>query len=106
MMPARFTGTKYMTRGIEERLPAVLVGYLWALVERLKSNKDTPMDYLQVFELEMVVKGDEKLLNITHRQEEPAYQATYQLTCFPNATGKIFVIDDGDHVTMMFADEY
>jgi len=52
----KFTGDKYMTRRIKEELPAVLVGYMWGLIEERKKNKNVPMDYLQVFNLNPEIK--------------------------------------------------
>lgn len=62
--------------------------------------------YLQVFELSETATG---LQRIVHKQEQPEYRVEYIITeeCAPKAvTAKIFVIDDGDHCTMLLAEEY
>ena len=46
-------------------------------------------------------------LKIIHIQEEPEYKREYQLqTDTPIFIGKIYAIDDGDHSTMLLAEEY
>lgn len=63
-----------------------------------------PKDYLQVFEF--TVEGNKQ--RIIHSQEEPEYKREYllKLTDALFFVGKIFVIDDGDHSTMILASEY
>lgn len=106
MQEYKFAGDKYMTRGIKEEMPAVLVGYIWGLIEERKRNKRIPMDYLQVFKLKPMIKNDEEILMITHSQEEPSYKEVHQLNHFTKIAESIFVIDDKKHVTMMLAEEY
>lgn len=102
-----FNGAKYMTKGICEGLPAVLVMYLWECIKERKKDKAIPMDYLQVFTLSCEIENKRKILIIKQRQEVPPYQKMYKLHDFAKVGGrKIFVIDSGDYVTMMFADEY
>ena len=43
---------------------------------------------------------------ITHIQEEPEYKKEYLLEAGTIFIGKIFAIDDGDHSTMLLAEEY
>ncbi|WFA09519.1 DUF960 family protein [Tissierella sp. Yu-01] len=97
---------RFITRGIRENIPAVLVMYLWALIDERKANKEVPMDYLQVLELRPEIKDNEKNLIITLRQEQPTYEEVHSLTKFVNIKEKIYVIDDIDYVTMMLAEEY
>lgn len=98
----KFTGDKYVTKGINERLPAVIVIYLMQLIEeRKKSN--LPMDYLQIFELES--NGD-STLSIIHKQEEPEYVRGYVIKNDLKIKDKIYVIDDVEYITVMFASEY
>ena len=62
-----------------------------------------PKDYLQVFELS-VKYGNQKIMHI---QEEPEYQREYLIISdAPFFVGKIFVIDDETHSTMILAEEY
>lgn len=101
-----FNGPKYITKGINEDLPAILVMYLWNLIEKRKKDKVIPMDYLQVFTLSCEVENEKEILVITQSQEVPPNQKTYKLCHFPKAIGKIFVFDSGEYITMMFAYEY
>ena len=59
-------------------------------------------DYLQVFSLS---EKDGKQL-IVHTQEEPEYEKEYVLNINPITTGKVFVIDDKMHSTMLMNYEY
>ena len=104
---------RYETRGIAEDLEVLYRFILWSLVDSLRDNKDVQMDYLQVFELSC--DTDEKTLcvsqntykqRIVHSQEQPEYRVEYEISVETPINGKIFVIDDGDHCTMLWADEY
>lgn len=101
-----FSGTRYMTRGITNDTPAVLVMYLWGLIEERKKNKDIPMDYFQVFELKTERLNNKERLIITHHQEVPPCKEIHSISSYTKTTGKIFVIDDIDHVTMLWSHEY
>ena len=44
---------------------------------------------------------------ITHSQEQPKYGRVYYIPTMGNGvTGKIYIIDDGEYATMLWADEY
>ena len=66
--------------------------------------KVSEKDYLQVFKLSG--NGNEQV--ILHEQEQPPYKKTHRLTLVgtPFFVGKIYVIDDGEHTTMLKASEY
>lgn len=100
-----FQGARYITRGISD-LPTVLIMYLWMLIDERKTDENLPMDYLQVFELKPINKHGKVYLSITHSQEVPHYKTEHLLQNFVGVKGKIFVIDDVDHVTMLLAEEY
>jgi len=73
--------------------------FMWQCID----NMPPPNDYLQVFELS-VKNGKQK---ITHIQEEPECQREYLIISdAPFFEGKIFVIDDETHSTMILAEEY
>jgi len=59
-------------------------------------------DYLQVFNL--VASGTNQ--QVTHSQEEPAYERIFTFPTDEPITAKIFVIDDETHSTMLLAEEY
>lgn len=93
-----FTSDRYMTRGVNNTVPLAIQLTMWGLIERLP----VPADYLQVFRL----TGADGRQIITHEQEEPVYCRTISFPCSEPISCKIFVIDDGEHSTMMLADEY
>ncbi len=93
---------RYLTRGVDNEIPLALQMFLWECIDALPEERD----YLQVFELSESATGLQKII---HKQEEPEYKAEYIITeeLAPKAvTAKIFVIDDGDHCTMLLAEEY
>ena len=94
-----FKNPRYITRGVSENVSLLLQLFMWECIEEL----DVPKDYLQVFECSL--SGTKQ--KIEHSQEEPFYKREYLLsTDAPVFVGKIFVIDDGDHSTMLLAEEY
>ena len=76
---------------------SLLQVYMWHLIDELLE----PKDYLQVFTC-TESNGKQKLI---HTQEEPEYRREY-LWDAPVFCGKIFVIDDEEHSTMLLAEEY
>ena len=96
-----FQNERFITRGIADELSPVLQAALWQLIDEM----DVPeKDYLQVFKLSG--SGSEQI--IIHEQEQPEYKKEHRLELVgtPIFVGKIFVIDDGDHTTMLKASEY
>ena len=94
-----FKNPRYITRGVSENVSLLLQLFMWECIEEL----DVPKDYLQVFECSL--SGTKQ--KIEHSQGEPFYKREYLLsTDTPVFIGKIFVIDDGDHSTMLLAEEY
>ncbi len=90
-----FQNQRYITGGINATIPLSLQALLWSLV-------DGREDYLQVFRLTTSGKNQ----HILHTQEQPEYSAEYDFPSCNPIIAKIFVIDDGDHSTMLLADEY
>ena len=93
-----FTNNRYLTYGVDSTIPPEIQLFLWECVDRLPE----PKDYLQVFELKPV--GN--LQCITHTSEDPVYRMEYLLPSDSPITEKLYVIDDGDHSTMLLASEY
>lgn len=93
-----FDNDKYITRGVQNYVGPRLQLILWRAIQNMKVQKD----YLQVFEL-TVEKSSQF---VKHRQEVPPYEETFVAKGASTYIGKIFVIDDGDHSTMMLAEEY
>ena len=93
-----FNNQKFITRGVAENIPIPLQLLMWEMIRTLPVDKD----YLQVFSLS---EKDGKQF-ITHTQEEPEYEKEYVLNLVPVITGKVFVIDDKTHSTMLMNYEY
>ena len=98
-MAQKFNNQHYCTNGISERLPIMTQIFLWGLIETMEVPEQ---DYLQVFTLS-VEKGMQKVL---HEQECPEYSKEHLFPSTNPIEGKIFVIDDETHSTMLFAEEY
>ncbi|MDL2327610.1 DUF960 domain-containing protein [Ruminococcaceae bacterium OttesenSCG-928-A11] len=94
-----FENERYITSGIEATLEPALQNMLWYLIETMAVKEKS---HLQVFELS-VARGT---LHATHSQEQPDYCQTHALPEFAPVAAKVFVIDDGDHSTMLLANEY
>ena len=95
----KFKNRRLITAGVDLKVNPLLQVYMWHLIDALPE----PKDYLQVFTC-TEYDGKQK---ITHTQEEPEYKQEY-LICSdaPIFVGKIFVIDDESHSTMLLAEEY
>jgi len=93
---------RYLTRGVDNEIPLALQIFMWERIDELPE----PRDYLQIFELSETATGMQKTV---HKQEQPEYKVEYVITeelASKAVTAKIFVIDDGDHCTMLLAEEY
>ena len=89
---------KYLTCGVDSTIPIELQLFLWECYERLPDDRD----YLQVFDLRSVGC----MQSITHRSEQPEYHKEYLIPSDAPVTQKLYIIDDGDHTTMLLAEEY
>lgn len=101
---------RYMTSGINERLPVLYQIFLWDTIDNLRDGGQK-LDYLQIFRIQTKDNPDRKgkLLIITHSQEKPPYQKEYIIPIRADSeevNGKIYVIDDMEYATMLWADEY
>ena len=93
-----FDNNRYLTCGVDSAIPLELQMFLWGCVERMPA----PKDYLQVFEL----SSAGPMQAITHSSEEPEYRMTYLIPSDTPITETLYIIDDGDHCTMLLAEEY
>ena len=99
MKEKKFENERFITRGIAENLNPLLVMVLWELIDSMTIQQD----YLQVFELSEE-KGKQK---IEHSQEVPEYKREHLFNVGTSIfSGKVFVIDDETHPTMLLASEY
>ena len=93
-----FDNNRYLTCGVDRSIPIELQIFLWERVEHMPA----PKDYLQVFEL----SPSGSMQSITHSSEEPKYHRVYMIPSDTPITEKLYIIDDGDHSTMLLASEY
>ena len=96
-----FNKKKYITRGVADKVPLSLQLLMWQMIDSLPVTKD----YLQVFRL---APKDMKL-HIVHSQEQPPYKTELNIEIGRdelNVSADLFVIDDGDHSTMLLTKEY
>lgn len=93
-----FTNKRYLTKGVQAEIPLALQLFMWGCIDKLPEE----CDYFQVFKLE----NSGGLQKITHFSEHPEYYKEYMIPTDNPITAKIYVIDDGEHSTMLLAEEY
>lgn len=90
---------RYLTRGVDSEILLDIQIFMWEAVDKMPE----PKDYLQVFRL----TEQNGLQVIHHTSEQPEYEMTYILPTVTKAiTAKVYIIDDGEHCTMLLAEEY
>ena len=98
--------SRYVTRGIYQRLSPEMIVYLWDLIDR-SIDLGICTDYLQVIKFKDI---DENMVQVERTQEDPPNSTISFIGRRKEfadiLTETIFVIDDGDHSTMLFAYEY
>ena len=98
---------RYITCGIDGRLPKDLQRLIWTSVDARILFSNEKIDYLQVFTFKKI---DGEMLALHHEQEQPTrlyvHFTGYKPEYAEFINEKIFVIDDDDHSTMLFAYEY
>ena len=102
---AEFTGTRYITNGIQNEIPVELQIIMWDMIDVLRNSKQL-LDYLQVFELRPVYENGVEMQEITHSQEQPRRKKKITIESNAPISIKIFVIDDIAHCTMLLCHEY
>ncbi len=93
-----FNNQRYITRGVQAEITFEIQLLMWECIDRMPESKD----YLQVFTFESI----DILQKIVHTSEQPEYCMNYFIPCSKPITAKVYVIDDGDHSTMLLAEEY
>ena len=83
---------RYLTRGVDAEIPIALQVMMWQAVDQMPE----PKDYLQVNGLQIV----------HHTSEQPQFEMTYIVEAKKPVTAKVYIIDDGEHCTMLLAEEY
>lgn len=104
---AKFDNDRYITTNAYSRLPVEMIGFLWGLVDSyIRDHGDA--DYLQVFRLSPT---DDDKQRVIHSQEVPDYEQEYivdssMIELEFIADEKVYIIDDGDHSTLLLAEDY
>ena len=89
---------RYLTRGVDAEIPITLQIFFWDAVDNMPELKD----YLHVF-----LPSEENGLQIVHHtSEQPQFEMTYIVEAEKPVTEKVYIIDDGEHCTMLLAEEY
>lgn len=105
-MAYTFSGSRYITSGVEENFPIELQVALFSAVEQMREKVSGQLDYLQVFEIVTEVKRQKKFLHIYHMQECPDAKLEYFIPTDVEINGRAYMIDDVDHITLLLAEEY
>lgn len=93
-----FNNQRYLTRGVQAKIPLELQLFMWGCIDRLPEERD----YFQVFKLENL-NGIQK---ITHFSEQPEYHKEYLIPTGNPITAKVYIIDSNTYITMLLAEEY
>ena len=94
-----FNNKRFITQGVDSEVDPLLQLFMWHCID----DMPPPKDYLQIFE----ISPQNGATKIKHIHEEPEYTKEYLLiTDAPIFVGKIFVIDDKTHSTMLLSNEY
>ena len=89
---------RYITKGVQSEIPAVLQIFMWDCISALPE----PKDYLQIFRLSCI-DGKQKII---HEQEQPEFKREYILAVPNPITAKVYVIDSDTYSTMLLSEEY
>lgn len=92
-----FSNQRYLTRGVQADIPFELQLFMWDCIKTVPEP-----DYLQIFQLSDF-NGNQRII---HEQEIPEYKREYLLAIHNPVNQKVYVIDDGDHSTMLLSEEY
>ena len=88
---------RYMTKGVQSEIPIALQIFMWDCIKAVPEP-----DYLQIFRLSDF-NGKQRII---HEQEVPEFKREYLLAVPKPINAKVYVIDDGDHCTMLLEEEY
>lgn len=92
----------YITVGIQRTIPQDIQMLLLDLYDNLEGDKD----YLQVFELKKEIQDGKVVQIIRHKQEVPEYNVKYILEYNDAVNAKVFLIEEGEYLIMILAEEY
>lgn len=94
---------RYITCGVRDTIPIETQTRMWSMYDSMPDERD----YLQVFNLKKLPLCNATAQRIVQTAEEPQYTASSVILRVEKAVeAKVYIIDDGDHVTMLLAEEY
>ncbi|MEI5993661.1 hypothetical protein A5880_001208 [Enterococcus sp. 4G2_DIV0659] len=62
---------RYVTKGVNEQVPKEIQLYCWNLIDKKRSEAETELDHLQIFEFNP--DNQRQASEVIHRQEEPFF---------------------------------
>lgn len=96
---------RYITKGIQSKLPTMFIVLIFGLIDDMVKKRND-VDYFQVFRISETEDG----YKVIHSQESPEYCEVINVISGEEKGDyldkTIYFIDDGDHSTLLFADEY
>ncbi|MFD2306982.1 DUF960 family protein [Enterococcus termitis] len=99
---------RYITKGVNEQVPKEIQLYCWNLIDKKRSEAETELDYLQLFEFNP--DNQRQAIEVIHRQEQPFFIDYHTYTIkgkMPDfQIKKLWVIDDRSHQTMLLPEDY
>jgi hypothetical protein len=90
---------RVVTTNCDSRVPLSTQLTLWWMYDNTGAEE---RDYFHVFEL----TAKEGCQEIFHYQEQPEWQETLISFTDEAVTEKVYIINDGDHETMLLAEDY
>ncbi len=103
-----FKKNLYITRGINDRVPAAVISVLWQKVQNVSNRK---LDYLQVFEITNTGTKEHPVLKVEWSQEVPNHSETFIIEGVGCDEPKIWIIctaegTKDEYSTMLLPEEY
>ena len=92
----------YITAGIKVKVPIPIQEFIFFIYNLTPTDKD----YIQVFRLNEVKGNNTTFQRVEQSQEVPAFKREYLIVTDEAINEKIFIVDDGENVVMMLAEEY
>lgn len=93
---------RYITAGVKAKVAIPIQDFIFSIYNLTPTDKD----YIQVFRLNELKGNNTTFQRIEQSQEVPAFKREYLIVTEKAINEKIFIIDDGENVVMMLAEEY
>ena len=98
---------RFETRRVAEEIPLFFRMFIWLTIDEMMEDEAVKMDYLQIFDFEVIEDDSGKLVQtICHRQEQPKYEKKYSFHDVPEGIKtKLYCIDDGTAIVLTTPEE-